>query len=176
MSFANRGVTEKMALNDDGDLVRGLGYVALYAAYLEEAIEDVFTAVSAVSGMRDPRMDRWQISRKLDHIRQSISQWPQLTDELARFLTCIDPLTQLLERRNLVIHGRIYADPKTGDVLKPARVGYPDVPAVAADLYDLANELFAARNPCLNASMFAIPRYAMEQEGSHHLSASGIDG
>lgn len=27
-----------MSLTDDGDLIRGLGYVALYAAYLEEAI------------------------------------------------------------------------------------------------------------------------------------------
>ncbi len=152
-----------MALTDDGDLIHGLGYVALYAAYLEEAIEEVFSAVIAVDGVRHPKMDRWQISRKLEHISQSLSGWEGLTDELARFLACIDPLKALLERRNLVIHARIYADPKTGDVLKPARSGYPEVPAVSADLYDLANELFAARGPCMNASMFAIPRYASSQ-------------
>lgn len=32
-----------MALTDDDDLIHGLGYVALYAAYLEEAIEEVFS-------------------------------------------------------------------------------------------------------------------------------------
>lgn len=152
-----------MALTDDGDLIRGLGYVALYAAYLEEAIEEVFSAVNSVNGIHDPKMDRWQISRKLDHISQSMGGWAGMADELTRFLACIDPLKALLERRNLVIHARIYADPKTGDVLKPARAGYPEVPAVSADLYDLANELFQARNPCLNASMFAIPRYASSQ-------------
>lgn len=31
-----------MTLVDDGDLIRGLGYVALYSAYLEEAIDEVF--------------------------------------------------------------------------------------------------------------------------------------
>ena len=152
-----------MALTDDGDLIRGLGYVALYAAYLEEAIEEVFSVVNSVNGVHDPKMDRWQISRKLDHISQSMGGWAGMADELTRFLACIDPLRALLERRNLVIHARIYADPKTGDVLKPARAGYPEVPAVSADLYDLAKELFEARNPCLNASMFAIPRYANGQ-------------
>lgn len=50
-------------------------------------------------------------------------------------------------------------------MLKPARAGYPEVPAVSADLYDLANELFQARNPFLNAYMFTIPRYANGQGG-----------
>lgn len=56
--------------------------------------------------------------------------WEGLTDELARFISCIDPLKALLKGRNLVIHGRIYADQKTGDVLKPARTGYPEVSGV----------------------------------------------
>jgi hypothetical protein len=149
-----------MALTDDGDLIHGLGYVALYAAYLEEAIEEVFSAVIAVNGVHHPKMDRWQISRKLEYISQSMNGLVGLTDELVLFLACIDPLKALLERRNLVIHSRIYANPKTGDVLKPARVGHPAVPAVSADLYDLANELFAASVPCMKASMFTIPRYA----------------
>lgn len=28
-----------MPINDDGDIVRGLGFVTLYAAYMEEAID-----------------------------------------------------------------------------------------------------------------------------------------
>jgi len=42
-----------MALTDNGDLIRGLGYVSLYAAYLEEAIEEVFSAVNSVNGVHD---------------------------------------------------------------------------------------------------------------------------
>ncbi len=94
-----------MTLTDDGDLIRGLGYVALYAAYLEEEIEGVFSAVVSVDGAYDEKMDRWQISRKLQHIKQSMSNWTDLSDELMHFLECIEPLRDLLERRNLVIHG-----------------------------------------------------------------------
>jgi hypothetical protein len=159
-----------MTLVDDGDLIRGLGYVALYSAYLEEAIDEVFSATTAANEVHHPKMNRWQVSRKLDHIGQSISGWTRLPDELTRFITCIDPLKALLERRNLIVHGRIYSDPRTGDVLKPARAGYPEIPARSADLYDLANELFAARNPCLNAAMFAIPRYARVQIGKERPS------
>ncbi len=152
-----------MTLVDDGDLIRALGYVALYSAYLEEAIDEVFSATTVANEAHHPKMNRWQVSRKLDHIGQSISGWTRLPDELTRFLTCIDPLKALLERRNLIIHGRIYSDPKSGDVLKPARVGFPEIPARSVDLYDLATELFVARNPCLNASMFAIPRHGKMQ-------------
>jgi len=150
-----------MTIQDDGDLIKGLGFVCLYAAYLEGAIEDVFSAVIAVSGEATPKMDRWQISRKLKYIRESMEAWEDITQELSRFITCIEPIGNLLERRNLIIHGRIYADPKTGDVLKPARFGFPEIPAISSDMYELANELFAAKNPCLQASMFAIPRFAM---------------
>lgn len=150
-----------MTFQDDGDLIKGLGFICLYAAYLEEAIDDVFKAVIALDGEVDPKMDRWQISRKLKHINQSMKAWDDLTEELSRFMNCIEPIGDLLERRNIIIHGRIYADPKTGDVLKPARFGFPEIPAKSSDMYELANELFAARNPCLQASMFAIPRFAM---------------
>lgn len=154
-----------MALTDDGDLIRGLGYVALYAAYLEEAIDEVFTAVNSVDGVHNLKMDRWQISRKLDHISKSMGGWTGKADELTRFLDYVDELRVLLETRNRVIHGRIYADRKTGDVLKPARAGYPEVPVLSAELYNLANELFNARTPCLHTSKFAIPRYARGQAG-----------
>lgn len=36
-----------IALTDDGDLIYGLGYVALYAAYLEVALEEVFSAMNS---------------------------------------------------------------------------------------------------------------------------------
>jgi hypothetical protein len=154
-----------MALIDDGNLICGLGYVALYAAYLEEEIDGIFSLVVSVDGNHRSGMDRWQTSRKLDHINRSIGSWSGLTPELKRFLSHIDPLKDLLEKRNLIIHGRIYANPRTGDVIKPARVGYPEIPAVSADLYDLANQLLAARDPCLRASRFAIPRYALRRSG-----------
>ena len=152
-----------MPLNDDGDLIRALGYVALYAAYLEEAIDDVLLAVCSVNKDADRKKLRWPVSRKIDFIHQSMEDWNNLSTELSRFTNIIVMLSELLERRNFYIHGRIYADRKSGDILKPAREGYPEIPAMSSDLYSLANDLFGARSLCQHTSEFAIPRYANSQ-------------
>jgi hypothetical protein len=147
-----------MTLKDDGCLIRGLGYVALYAAYLEEAIEDIFFAVVEMEKEQNPKMDFWPISQKLKYVDKKVKEWPNLPSELEEFCSYTEQLLSLLENRNILIHGRIYADKKTGDTLKPARKGFPAVPAVSAEFYELANHLFAALEPCRRVSMFAIPR------------------
>ena len=47
-----------MALVDDGDVIRGLGFVTLYAAYLEEAVDECVDVLLAA----DPE-PRWAASR-----------------------------------------------------------------------------------------------------------------
>jgi hypothetical protein len=148
-----------MTLKDDGCLIRGLGYVALYAAYLEEAIEDIFFAVAKMEKEQNPKMDLWPISQKLKYIDKRIKEWPDLPSELRAFCKYIEILLNIFEKRNLLIHGRIYADKKTGDTLKPARKGHEAVPAVSAEFYELANQLFAALAPCRKVSTGALPRY-----------------
>jgi hypothetical protein len=149
-----------MTLVDDGDLVRGIGYVTLYAGYLEESIEHAFVAVAAIEKDTRAEMQRWPISRKLDYIERAIGNWTSLPNELLRFLKSICGVKELLEERNLYIHGRVYADPLNGDVLKPSRQNQTEILARSSDLYHLANRLFAARDPFNWAAMFALPRYA----------------
>jgi len=148
-----------MTLKDDGCLIRGLGYVALYAAYLEEAIEDIFFVMVEMEKEQNPKMDFWPISQKLKYVDKKIKEWPNSPSELRVFQQYIENLLNIFEKRNLLIHGRIYADKKTGDTLKPARKGYQAVPAVSAEFYELANQLFAALEPCKKVSRFALPRY-----------------
>jgi hypothetical protein len=147
-----------MPLKDDGDLIRGLGYVALYAAYLEETIEDIFFAVVKMEKERNPKMDFWPISQKLKYVDKKMKEWPNLSSELEEFCSYTEQLLSLLENRNILIHGRIYADKKTGDTLKPARKGCQAVSAVSADFYKLADQLFAALEPCKIAKS-ALRRY-----------------
>ncbi|MCA3274660.1 MAG: hypothetical protein ING26_03970 [Roseomonas sp.] len=148
-----------MPLKDDGDLIRGLGYVALYAAYLEKEIEDIFFAVVKMEKKQNPKMDFWPISQKLKYVYKKMKEWPNLPSELEEFCSYTEQLLSLLENRNILIHGRIYADKKTGDTLKPARKGCQAVPAVSGEFYELANQLSAALAPCKKVSMFALPRY-----------------
>jgi hypothetical protein len=65
----------------------------------------------------------------------------------------------LLERRNEVIHGRIYGSLQgEQDELRPSRPTGSARPITSAELYDLANEMFATLGALNHASTFAIPR------------------
>lgn len=147
-----------MALIDDGDLIRGLGFVALYAAYLEEAVDECLNVVAAHDAERDDRVHRRPTSKKIEYIQQQLQKLEPLAQELVAFPNALRAIGDLLEERNLVIHGRVYAVPNVGDVRISGRLGVPETPANSAELYAFANELYSARNPLLHASMFSLHR------------------
>ena len=55
-------------LNSDGDVVRGLGFVALFAAYLEEQIENLRSMLGVIEAVAE-RESKWPISKKTDKIK-----------------------------------------------------------------------------------------------------------
>lgn len=147
-----------MSLIDDGDLIRGLGFVALYAAYLEQAVDECLSVVAARDPEADRKLYRRPTSQKIEYIQQQLQRLAPLSEELARFPAILQAIGELLEERNLVIHGRVYAVPGVGDVRISGRPGVPETPATSAELYVLANDLYSARNPLLHASMFSLHR------------------
>jgi len=147
-----------MTLIDDGDLIRGLGFVALYAAYLEASVDECLNLVAARDAEHDERLFHRPTSQKIEYIQQQLQKLEPLSDELAALPKVLEAIGDLLEERNLVIHGRVYAVPNVGDVRISGRPGVPESPANSAELYALANELYAARNPLLHASMFSLHR------------------
>ena len=146
-----------MPIIDDGDLIRGLGFVALYAAYLEEGIDEVLEILLAADPVGDQRILRRSTSQKMEYIRKRVRDIEPLPSELMRFTVTLDGVTELLEQRHQMIHGRVYAIPGEGDIRKPARRGMQDQPATSAELYALANDIFEAIGPLRHASMFSLP-------------------
>ena len=147
-----------MGLIDDGDLIRGLGFVALYAAYLEEAVDECISVVAARDSQADHKLYRRTTREKIEYLKRQLQRLAPLSTELARFPDSLEKIGDLLERRNLIIHGRVYAVPGVGDVRISGRPGVPETPATSAEIYVLANHLYSARNPLLHASMFSLYR------------------
>ncbi len=147
-----------MALIDDGDLIRGLGFVALYAAYLEEAVDECLSVVAARDLEVNRNLYRRPTSQKIEYIQHQLQRLEPLSEELAKFPEILQAIGELLEERNLVIHGRVYAIPGVGDVRISGRPGVPETQATSAELYVLANDLYSARGPLLQASMFSLRR------------------
>jgi len=148
-----------MVMTNDGDIVKGLGYTTLYAAYMEEAVDEC----RIVLMRRDPAppkgIEKWPISKRVEYVQKRLTQFAPLPQELAGLPNHLDYIRDLLERRNDVIHGRIYGNLQgEKDELRPGRPTGSARPITPAELYDLANEMFATLGALNHASTFAIPR------------------
>lgn len=144
-----------MALSNDGDIVRGLGFVALHAGYLEEQIDNLLFALGQIEPFPEEEQ-RWQVSRKIEKARRLLGE---LTFEYRdALLADLDTSKQLFGWRNEVIHGRIYAGFDRPDTLKSGRPHVPDRTIEASELYDLANNLDQARIALYRPMLFQIPR------------------
>lgn len=143
-----------MPLPRDNDIIRGLGFVALYAAYLEEQIDNLLFMLEPVEPY-SAEEQRWPTSRKIDKAKRlilklSFGYRDPLLDDLG---AC----KELLKRRNEVVHGRIYANFDRPDTLKSGRANVPDRVVESEELYDLAENLGEARAAVLRSMILHIP-------------------
>ena len=144
-----------MTIQNDGDIVRGLGFVALYAGYLEEQVDNLLLMLQPIESFPE-EAQRWQISRKLDQAKKLIGQ---LTFEYREtLLKDLSASKQLFNWRNEVIHGRIYGAFDRADTLKSGRPHVPERAIDAAELYELANNLDEARSALYRPMIFQIPK------------------
>ena len=141
-----------MPLQNDGDVVHGLGFVALYAAYLEEQIDNLLFLFQQVEPFPENEQ-RWQTSRKIEKAKRLVAGLSfEYRDAL---FTDLDASKKLLEWRNEVIHGRIFANFDRPDTLKSGRPNMPDRLVESGELYELANNLAVCNHgvrSCINAS------------------------
>ena len=144
-----------MPLDSDGDPVRGLGFVALNAAYVEEQIDNLLFMLQPVEVF--PQVEqRWPVSRKIEKAKRLVAGLAfEYRDGL---LQDLDASKELFERRNEFIHGRIYGNFDRPDTLKSGRPNTPDRLIDAAELYDLANNFAEVRSALYRPMIFQIPR------------------
>lgn len=150
-------------LADDGDVIKGLGFVALYTAYLEESVDECVDVLLAADPEPDDRMHRRPTSEKVRYSQRQLERLAPLPAELSQLPAVLAYVIELLEQRNQLVHGRIYAEYGAPDRLRSGRRGVPDREVTSAELYELANTIFEIRTPLMHASMFALPRLNAKQ-------------
>jgi len=142
-------------LQNDNDIVRGLGFVALYSAYLEEQIDNLLFMLNEVEEYKDDEQ-RWPVSRKIKKAKSIASKFDfEGRDDL---IANLEASKELFEKRNEVVHGRIYANFDRPDTLKSGRPNTPDRVVEPAELYDLANAFSDLRGEMYRPMIFKIPR------------------
>ena len=142
-------------LEDDGDVVHGLGFVALYSAYLEEQIDNLLSLLNPVEEFGEDKQ-RWQISRKIKHVKNVLKllEFDSRDDLITNLATC----KELFEDRNEFVHGRIYGNFDRPDTLKSGRPNTPDREVDSSELYKLANECNDFTSSIYRPTIFEIPR------------------
>ncbi|APV52019.1 hypothetical protein BWI17_21515 [Betaproteobacteria bacterium GR16-43] len=144
-----------MPIEDDGDIVRGLGFVSMYAAWVEEDVDDLLRMMSSIQEF-DEKKQRWPISRKLDHAANLVAQLK--SDELSALPDALLGAKDLFDRRNEFVHGRIYAGLDRTDYIKGGRPNAPTKTIASAELYALANEIWEYRGHLIGPQLFRLPR------------------
>jgi hypothetical protein len=122
----------------DGDLIRPLGLVTLYCAYAEGEIDELLSALSGLEPFDDARR-QWTVGQKLTHAEKLIEGLQR--QEVAGLLNTLVDARGLFERRNALIHGRLYS----GGRLVSNRAGVPDQRVTAQELTEFAELVFACK-------------------------------
>jgi hypothetical protein len=144
-----------MPLEDDGDIIRGMGYVAIYAGYLEEQVDNLLFMLNVVEAYPADEQ-RWGVSKKIKKAKRLIDGMN--FQDRAPLLECLTSIGELFEWRNEIIHGRIYANADRPDELKSGRPNIPTRAIDSSELYELANKLHSARLELYRPMIFQIPR------------------
>jgi len=151
-------------LRSDGDVIRGLGFVTLYSAYAEEQADCLLDWLSPIQDF-DDTTKRLPISKKLKHALKIVETlgWKELRD----LKDVLRHGPGLFERRNEVVHGRIYARHKRPAKLKSSRPNVSDREIESEELYELANDFMnyraALHRPTLSDLHRLIRRYDVKK-------------
>jgi hypothetical protein len=145
-----------MVVGDDGDIIRGLGFVTLYSAYLEEEIDRCVEVLKGVKGTPPSQEPgpKWSASRKLEYCLERSRNVG--IDYLEIVTQAFEGGKGLFNRRHDVVHGRIYAQ-DDGDIRRSGRRGVPDRPIASAELYALVDEFHQATIMFSEIADFYIP-------------------
>lgn len=141
-----------MALKDDGCVIRGLGYVSLYAAYVEENIRECVRVMIEIR-YRDHKvvqqklaaLHKRPVSKQIEFLEQELQKNYPLPAPIREMPELLEHLKGLFNQRNQIVHGYVYRNMHEDIiVLRPGRADGQIKELRSDELYQLANDFFAA--------------------------------
>jgi len=142
-------------INDDGDIVKGLGFLTMYFAWVEDDVDNLLFAMHSIEPF-DEREQRWPIRRKLNHATELVRRLND--EELEGLPEALEHASELFERRNEAVHGRIYAEQDREEYIKSGRPNVPTRPVSSEEFYQLANDVWDFRGALMGPLLYRLPR------------------
>ena len=122
----------------EGDLIRPLGLVTLYAAYAEGELDELLDTLPGKE-LFDEKKRQWPVGRKLVYAQRLVRRLK--SPSLAGLSAALTEARELFEKRNALVHGRIYA----GGRLVSNRLDVPNQQVSPEELVDLAERIFSCK-------------------------------
>lgn len=141
-------------VQDDGDIVRGLGFVSMYSAWAEEDVDDILRLLSPIR-VFGKKIQCWPISRKLEHAAEIIEGME--SNILGELSVALIEGIKLFGERNEVIHGRIYAGFDKAAYVQSGRPNTPTRVVTSGELYQLANKFKNYRGHLIGPQVIRLP-------------------
>jgi hypothetical protein len=143
-----------MPLKDDRDVVRALGFVTIYSTWVEEDVDELLRVLKPLRPF-DEAVQQLPIARKLEHTARLVRQLD--TPELFGLPEALEHARELFERRNAVVHGRVYAGHDKVDYIQSGRPNVPPRPIDSSELYALANAFADCRERFIGPIVLRLP-------------------
>lgn len=131
-----------MPINDDGDIIKACGFLAIYFGNLEEELDDLFNlTLQSCPDLKSKAHLRFK--EKAKHVRKQLTKrfnehWPSHHDK-ERIRCVLNECMELANQRNEILHSSIYGGGNDQAILKSRKDGERII--TSAEVYDLANKV-----------------------------------
>lgn len=139
-------------IEDDGDIVRGLGFVTMYGAHLERQIDELLHLLSH-RFVSCSKVQKQPISKKIKLAKRALLN---IDNELiAQIIKTLEDCGEHFKWRNELVHGRIYSPYYLEYNLQFSRENVTDRRVTSDELYTLANNFSELESEILRIIQFS---------------------
>ena len=122
----------------EGDLIRPLGLVTLYAAYAESEVDELLSVLPGLGPFDDVKR-QWPVGRKLAYAQKLVRKLK--ASDLSGLQASLENAEALFKQRNELVHGRIFSGGRLVSNRTNAQVQHVS----AADIVGLAERIYSCK-------------------------------
>lgn len=151
-------------IDDDGNEIRAIGFIAIHAAHLEARIHDLLVLLSPIYPY--PEKDHWwKVSDKIVAGKKRLRKLDAAKFE--QLIKDLDTCKDNFEWRNDILHSQLFSPEYSQNNLVSLRPSVPPRSVDAKELYTLANNLMELDSIIYRPQIFEIPTSVSEYMELH---------
>ncbi|MCL5271959.1 MAG: hypothetical protein M1486_01315 [Gammaproteobacteria bacterium] len=133
-----------MTIFDDGDVIRGVGFVAVYSAYLEDEIAELIELTTNITPLRKG-IHQLSLTDQAKHLSKALKKlfkethhWIGKEEEQTQTAHILKVVGKITPERNQTIHSQLISN-QAGIITQKNRRLNTECQIQSSDVYDLAN-------------------------------------